>query len=242
MPRFFKEDFENNPFLEGADANHIARSLRMRVGEALTVSDSRGTDFNCVISGINPDRIELQVKEIKPSESEPDISVTLCTCLLKGDKFESVIRHSVELGVTEILPLLSTNCVSRPDAKSLKSKGERWQKIANEAAGQCGRGRLPAVLNTIELTDFAKTIADYDLVLFFYEVGGEPLGETMWENDTAKKIAIITGPEGGFTAKEAELLSNRGAKTISLGKRILRAETAPLAALTGVMLLTDNLE
>ena len=242
MPRFFKEDFENNPFLEGADANHIARSLRMRVGEALTVSDSKGTDFNCVISGINPDRIELQVKEIKPSESEPDISVTLCTCLLKGDKFESVIRHSVELGVTEISPLLSTNCVSRPDAKSLKSKGERWQKIANEAAGQCGRGRLPAVLNTIELTDFAKTIADYDLVLFFYEVGGEPLGETMWENDTAKKIAIITGPEGGFTAKEAELLSNRGAKTISLGKRILRAETAPLAALTGVMLLTDNLE
>lgn len=242
MPRFFKEDFENNPFLEGADANHIARSLRMRVGEALTVSDSRGTDFNCVISGINPDRIELQVKEIKPSESEPDISVTLCTCLLKGDKFESVIRHSVELGVTEIMPLLSTNCVSRPDAKSLKSKGERWQKIANEAAGQCGRGRLPAVLSTVELTDFAKTIADYDLVLFFYEVGGEPLGETMWENDTAKKIAIITGPEGGFTAKEAELLSNAGAKTISLGKRILRAETAPLAALTGVMLLTDNLE
>ena len=242
MPRFFKEDFENNPFLEGADANHIARSLRMRVGEALTVSDSKGTDFNCVISGINPDRIELQVKEIKPSESEPDISVTLCTCLLKGDKFESVIRHSVELGVTEILPLLSTNCVSRPDAKSLKSKGERWQKIANEAAGQCGRGRLPTVLSTVELTDFAKTIADYDLVLFFYEVGGEPLGETMWENDTAKKIAIITGPEGGFTAKEAELLSNAGAKTISLGKRILRAETAPLAALTGVMLLTDNLE
>ena len=242
MPRFFKEDFENNPFLEGADANHIARSLRMRVGEALTVSDSRGTDFNCVISGINPDRVELQVKEIKPSESEPDISVTLCTCLLKGDKFESVIRHSVELGVTEIMPLLSTNCVSRPDAKSLKSKGERWQKIANEAAGQCGRGRLPTVLSTVELTDFAKTIADYDLVLFFYDVGGEPLGETMWENDTAKKIAIITGPEGGFTAKEAELLSNRGAKTISLGKRILRAETAPLAALTGVMLLTDNLE
>ena len=93
-----------------------------------------------------------------------------------------------------------------------------------------------------ELTDFAKTIKDNDLVLFFYEVGGEPLGETIWENDTAKNIAIITGPEGGFTAKEAQMLSEAGAKTISLGKRILRAETAPLAALTGVMLLTDNLE
>ena len=242
MPRFFKEGFKENPFLEGADANHVARSLRMRVGEALTVSDSKGTDFDCVITAVTPDRIELEIKEEKPSESEPSIEVTLCTCLLKGDKFESVIRHSVELGVNKIMPILSTNCVSRPDAKSLKSKEQRWQKIANEAAGQCGRGILPTLLSTTDLASFAKSFKDYDLVLFFYEVGGEPLGETLWENDSAKKIAIITGPEGGFTASEAEMLSNAGAKTISLGKRILRAETAPLAALTGVMLLTDNLE
>lgn len=242
MPRFFKEDFKENPFLEGADANHVARSLRMKVGEALTVSDSRGTDFDCVITSVTPDRVELKIKEIKPSESEPSVEVTLCTCLLKGDKFELVIRHSVELGVTKIVPVLSTNCVSRPDAKSLKSKEQRWQKIANEAAGQCGRGVLPTLLSTTDLSALAKTFNDYDLVLFFYELGGEPLGETLWENDSAKKIAIITGPEGGFTASEAEMLANAGAKTISLGKRILRAETAPLAALTGVMLLTDNLE
>ncbi|MBQ4131495.1 MAG: 16S rRNA (uracil(1498)-N(3))-methyltransferase [Clostridia bacterium] len=242
MPRFFKEDFKENPFLEGADANHVARSLRMKVGEALTVSDSRGTDFDCVITSVTPDRVELKIKEIKPSESEPSVEVTLCTCLLKGDKFETVIRHSVELGVTKIVPVLSTNCVSRPDAKSLKSKEQRWQKIANEAAGQCGRGVLPTLLSTTDLSALAKTFNDYDLVLFFYELGGEPLGETLWENDSAKKIAIITGPEGGFTASEAEMLANAGAKTISLGKRILRAETAPLAALTGVMLLTDNLE
>ena len=242
MPRFFKEDFKENPFLEGADANHVARSLRMKVGEALTVSDSRGTDFDCVITSVTPDRVELKIKEIKPSESEPSVEVTLCTCLLKGDKFETVIRHSVELGVTKIVPVLSTNCVSRPDAKSLKSKEQRWQKIANEAAGQCGRGVLPTLLSTTDLSALAKTFNDYDLVLFFYELGGEPLGETLWENDSAKKIAIITGPECGFTASEAEMLANAGAKTISLGKRILRAETAPLAALTGVMLLTDNLE
>lgn len=242
MPRFFKEDFKQNPFLEGADANHVARSLRMRVGEELTVSDSRGTDFNCVITSVLSDRVELEIREEKLSESEPDVKVTLCTCLLKGDKFETVIRHSVELGVCEIMPVLSTNCVSRPDAKSLKSKGERWQKIANEAAGQCGRGVLPTVLPTTELNALAKSFKDYDLVLFFYEVGGEPLGETLWENDSAKKIAVITGPEGGFTKSEAETLASMGAKTISLGKRILRAETAPLAALTGIMLLTDNLE
>lgn len=242
MPRFFKQNFEQEPFIEGADAKHIARSLRMRVGEKLVVSDSKGTDYNCQISALSDDRVELTVQEKLPCQSEPDISVTLCTCLLKGDKFETVIRHSVELGVNEILPLVSTNCVSRPDAKALKSKGERWQKIANEAAGQCGRGVLPAVKQTMDIIDFAKTIKDYDLVLFFYEAGGAPLGETIWDNDKAKKIAIITGPEGGFTAKEAEMLNQAGAKTISLGKRILRAETAPLAALTGIMLLTDNLE
>ncbi|MBQ9919443.1 MAG: 16S rRNA (uracil(1498)-N(3))-methyltransferase [Clostridia bacterium] len=155
MPRFFKEDFKENPFLEGADANHVARSLRMKVGEALTVSDSRGTDFDCVITSVTPDRVELKIKEIKPSESEPSVEVTLCTCLLKGDKFETVIRHSVELGVTKIVPVLSTNCVSRPDAKSLKSKEQRWQKIANEAAGQCGRGVLPTLLSTTDLSALA---------------------------------------------------------------------------------------
>lgn len=242
MPRFFKENFAAEPVLTGADASHIARSLRMRVGEQLTVCDSRGTDFDCVITALSPEQVTLQIECEHPAESEPDIAVTLCTCLLKGDKFETVLRHSVELGVSEILPVLSTNCVSRPDAKSLKSKSERWQKIANEAAGQCGRGILPTVRETLSLPDLAKTFLDYDLVLFFYEVGGHPLGETMWEYDTAKKIAIITGPEGGFTAEEAAMLEQAGAKTISLGKRILRAETAPLAALSCVMLLTDNLE
>ncbi len=242
MPRFFKEDFESAPYLSGADAAHVAKSLRMRVGERLTVCDSKGTDFHCVIESVSPDIISLAVEEKRPSESEPDISVTLCTCLLKGDKFETVIRHSVELGVGEIIPILSTNCVSRPDSKALKSKQERWQKIANEAAGQCGRGILPTVSDVVELAKFSENFSQYDLVLFFYEGGGAPLGETIWENDTAKKIAIITGPEGGFTAAEAETLKAAGAKTISLGKRILRAETAPLAAITGVMLLTDNLE
>ncbi len=242
MPRFFKENFALDPVITGADANHIARSLRMRVGEKLTVCDSKGTDFDCEITAVSPDCIALQIEAERKNESEPDISVTLCTCLLKGDKFETVIRHAVELGVTEIMPILSTNCVSRPDAKSLRSKGERWQKIANEAAGQCGRGILPTVRDTVALSDFAKTFAEYDLVLFFYEVDGAPLGETLWEYDTAKKIAILTGPEGGFTADEAELLTSAGAKTISLGKRILRAETAPLAAVSCVMLLTDNLE
>ena len=242
MPRFFKENFKEEPFIDGQDAAHISRSLRMKQGEGLTVCDGNGTDYTCVIEAITPDRVCLEIKEENPSEAEPDIKVTLCTSLLKGDKLEQVIKHSVELGVFEITPIISANCVSRPDERSLKGKVGRWQKIANEAAGQSGRGILPKVNEAITLKALSEAFGEFDLVLFFYEVGGNPLGETLWENAGAKKIAVITGPEGGFAPEEAEMLKNAGARVISLGKRILRAETAPLAALTGVMLLTDNLE
>ena len=242
MPRFFKEDFKTAPYIEGEDFTHISRSLRMRVGERLVVCDKKGTEFDCVIDEITLDRVLLKVLEERKSESEPDISVTLCTCLLKGDKFEQVIKHSTELGVSEILPVVSENCVSRPDEKALKGKIPRWQKIALEAAGQSGRGKIPTVQNAISLKSLAQRLSEFDLALFFYEAGGEPLGETLWENQGSRKIAVITGPEGGFSNEEAKLLESLGAKTITLGKRILRAETAPLAALTGIMLLTDNLE
>ncbi len=242
MPRFFKENFAETLCLEGADASHISRSLRMRVGEELTVCDGKGKDFYCIIESLSPEKVCLSVKGEEDSQSEPDIEVTLCTCLLKGDKFEEVIKHSVELGAAYIQPVLSQNCVSRPDPKGMDKKLARWQKIALEAAGQSGRGKIPTVLPTVNLLDLAENLPNFDLTLFFYEGGGSPLGETVWENDTAKKIAVVTGPEGGFDPKEAEILAEKGAKTVSLGKRILRAETAPLAALTGIMLLTDNLE
>jgi 16S rRNA (uracil1498-N3)-methyltransferase len=242
MPRFFKENFKNEPYIEGGDFTHISRSLRMKTGQELIVCDGKGTDFKCVIEGITSDRVLLNVLDETPSESEPDIKVTLYTCLLKGDKFEQVIKHSVELGVSEIVPVVSENCVSRPDEKSLKAKTLRWQKIADEAAGQSGRGILPKLQVTTGIKALAEKIKEYDLFLFFYEAGGTPLGETLWEFAGSKNIAIITGPEGGFSKEEAEMLVSSGAKAISLGKRILRAETAPLAAVTGIMLLTDNLE
>lgn len=242
MPRFFKENFSLEPFIDGADFKHITRSLRMREGEEIVVCDTKGTDYTCIIKEILSDRVLLEITDEKKSESEPDISVTLCTSLLKGDKLEQVIKHSVELGVCNIIPVLSENCVSRPDEKTLNSKTVRWQKIADEAAGQSGRAILPEIKKTMPLKELLKTFGEYDLVLFFYEAGGGPLGETLWKYAKSKKICIITGPEGGFSKEEADMLEKAGAKVISLGKRILRAETAPLAAITGVMLLTDSLE
>ena len=242
MPRFFKENFKDEPYIDGDDAVHMIKSLRVKTGEKVIVCDGKNTEFDCTVSNILPDRVCFSVNEELISQSEPDIEVTLCTGLLKGDKFEQVIKHSVELGVCNIQPLITENCVSRPDEKSLKSKEIRWQKIVYEAAGQCGRGVIPKVKSTKSFKEFLTTLSDFDLVLFFYERGEVPLGETLWDNDKAKKIAIITGPEGGFSPQEAEAVKEYGAKSITLGKRILRAETAVLAALTGVMLLTDNLE
>ena len=241
MPRFFKENFKDEPYIDSSDAAHITKSLRIKTGEEIIVCDGNKTEYVCSVTNAEPQRVDLEIKQVRKTKSEPNIEVTLCPCLMKGDKLEDVIKHSVELGVTGIIPLISSNCVSRPDAKTLKRKAERWQKIAAEAAGQSGRGIIPKVFNAESFADFCGKIKDFDLVLFFYEAGGESLKKIMSERSVAEKIAVITGPEGGFLPKEAELCENSGAQTVSLGKRILRAETAPLAAVTGIMLLTNNM-
>lgn len=151
-----------------------------------------------------------------------------------------VIRHSVELGVTEIVPFFSRYCVATPKKEDVKN--ERYNRIAAEAAKQAGRAMLPHV--ALPLNDFAavcKAFADFDVVLFFYEGGGAPLREVLHPGQY-KRVAIVTGSEGGFSVEEAEAAKAAGAVTVGLGPRILRCETAPLAALTSVMLLTGNLE
>ena len=149
MPRFFKEFFENEPFIEGDDAKHIAKSLRMRIGEALTVCDTKGNDYNCTISAVLDGRVELNIENIVKTVSEPSVHVALFQCLTKGDKMDLIVRQAVEMGVSEVIPTVSQNCVSRPDEKQLNKKQERWQRIADEAAGQSGRGILPKVLNNL---------------------------------------------------------------------------------------------
>ena len=238
MPRFFKEYFENAPFIDGDDARHIMKSLRMKPGEPLVVCDTHGFDYNCVISGCSTDRVELEIKEKRKNATEPTVFVTLYLCLTKGDKMDGVVRQSVEMGVSRIVPVLSSNCVSRPDEKSLSKKQERWQKIADEAAGQSGRGILPEVQKCVSLKRAAEISEQDDICLFCYELGGEPL-QTL--DKSVNKISVIIGPEGGFTADEAEMLLSHNACVTTLGPRILRAETAPIAALAAVMLQSGNM-
>ncbi len=238
MPRFFKEFFESAPFIEGDDAKHIAKSLRMRVGEALTVCDTKGNDYNCTISAVLDERIELNIDGICKTNSEPSVEVTLFQCLTKGDKMDLIVRQAVETGVTFVVPTVSQNCVSRPDEKQLLKKQERWQRIADEAAGQSGRGILPKVKNAMTLTEVAKELSSFDKCYFFYELGGKAVEQI--EKDV-KKIAVIIGPEGGFSLAEAEMLRNAGATVTTLGPRILRAETAPVAAVSLIMHNSGNM-
>ncbi len=238
MPRFFKEFFEDAPFIEGDDARHISKSLRMKIGEPLTVCDTKGTDYKCVISGCSSDRVELEILERVKNNTEPTVFVTLYLCLTKGDKMDTAVKQAVEMGASKIVPVLSTNCVSRPDEKTLTKKQERWQKIADEAAGQSGRGILPEVGGCVSLKTVAKIVKNDDLCLFFYEIGGKPLSKI---GEETKNISVIIGPEGGFSKEEAEMLETIGARVTTLGPRILRAETAPVAALAIVMSNSGNM-
>ena len=180
-----------------------------------------------------------------PSAAEPSVEVTLFVGYPKQDKLEQVIRHGVELGCTHFVPFFSRYCVAAP--KKEEQKNERYNRIAFEAAKQCGRGVLPDV--ALPLPNFGaicRSLEGYDLVLFCYELGGAPLRQLLADAQPANgqrlKIALITGAEGGFAVEEAEMAANAGVKTVGLGPRILRCETAPLAVLSAVMTLTGNLE
>ncbi len=240
MPKFFVENFSGLHQITGPDAAHIARSLRMRPGEQLTVCDTQMTEYDCEIDRITEDTVYLRVLQSHPSQTEPALQVTLYMCLPKADKADHIVRQAVELGVSNVVPVVSARCVSRPDEKSMAKKISRWQKIAAEAAGQSGRGKIPTVGECISFADCAAELKQYDLALFFWELGGRPL--TQLPIKGAKTLAMVTGPEGGFGADEAEQMQQAGAVTATLGPRILRAETAPIAALTAVLLLADEMQ
>lgn len=234
--------------LRGADAHHLARVMRARLGDTVILCDGRAVEYTATITGFGEDTVEFSVEEGYPSTAEPTVEVTLFAGYPKQDKLEDIIRHGVELGCTHFVPFFSRYCVAAP--KKEEQKNVRYNRIAFEAAKQCGRGVLPDV--ALPLPNFGtvcRSFSGYDLVLFFYEGGGTPLRTLLKQAQALRqeggapcKIALVTGAEGGFAAEEAQAAADAGAKTVGLGPRILRCETAPLAALAAVMTLTGNLE
>ncbi len=242
MAWFFANDTITTEYytLTGEDAGHISRSLRMKIGESLTLCTPDGRRHECRITEITRDDVTVQIMDSTVCEQEPGVRVSLYIALMKGDKIDDVVQKAVELGVYEITPFLSARCISRPDDKSMRKKIARWQKIADNAASQSRRGIIPRINPCISLRDIPKAVGNTDRAIVFYECGGMKLKELIEGEE--KCLALITGAEGGFEQEEIDFLNDHGVQTATLGKRILRAQTAPIAALCAAMLLTGNLE
>ena len=239
MPHFFEKVTGDTVLITGENAKHIVGALRMKAGEKITLCDS-GMNYECEITETGKDFAKARVIDCNKNYSEPDVDITLYQCVPKGDKLELVIQKAVELGATKIVPVLSSRCVSRPDSKKAEKKNERYNKIALSACEQSGRGKIVKVASQIDFKMALEDVEAYDLTVLFYEGGGEPL-KSIINKEKHKNICIFIGPEGGFSKEEVEALEQKGAVIATLGNRILRTETAPLAAIVSIMLLTDNM-
>ena len=246
MPRFFTQDItEAGGCITGEDAKHIAKVLRMKVGDELTVCDTKGRDYDCMIEEIGAGEVRLKVLSVAPSQSEPDVRVHLYQAMPKADKMETIIQKAVELGAASITPVMTRRCVSRPDAQSMDKKLVRYNRIALEAAKQCGRGVVPPVLPLLELPQALEQMQRTGCPILFYENATAPAKQVIAkarESGKELEIAVLIGAEGGFDEDEVALAREHGCHILSLGKRILRCETAPLAALTILMYETGNME
>lgn len=235
MTRFFVDPdvFDRDTIvLSGENAQH-AKVLRLKEGEIVLVCDGQGQECVCRVSQTAPE-IVLSVEDRRSSVSEPVVDVSVYVAFPKADKLEHVIQKATELGAREIIAFPSSRCVSRPDEKSLKKKLERWQKIALSAAQQSGRGRIPQVLVLNSFSAALSRAAQADRALLFYE-NEDAYTLKMALEGSYRTVSLMVGPEGGLEETEVSQAQEAGLKICTLGKRILRCETAPLCALSAVM-------
>lgn len=245
MPRFFVAGSSiGNGFvvINGDDANHI-KVLRMRIGDKIILCDGGGNDYHCRILDIKNGQVEAEITKTERNLAEPSIKTTILAGLPKGERADLIVQKCTELGAIEIVFFISDRCVARPDERSAQKKALRYMKIAEEAAKQSGRGVIPAVGVVGSFAEALDIAVKKDLKLFMYETGDRiPLKKAVQNAIGAESAAIITGPEGGFEAFEAELAEKVGLTVCSMGPRILRCETAPAAALATLMYETGNMD
>jgi 16S rRNA (uracil1498-N3)-methyltransferase len=230
MPRFFvpSVDIDGNiAVIRGDDAFHIARALRMAEGDEITVCDMHGTEHTCTLTKIRDDACECRINESRNGKTEPPVHITLYMAYPKGDKLETVVQKAVELGAAEITPFESSRCIKRPKAEKAEKQLARLTRIAEEAAKQCGRSRLPRVNPSLTYKEVLSTVSA-DICLFCYEGdGARSLKAVLSEAGKVSSVAVIVGSEGGFSQSEAEAAREAGFMICNLGPRILRCETAP---------------
>ncbi len=232
MTRFFvtpEELAQDTLVLTGENLQHM-KVLRLKNGEQVLISDGQGRECLCQVSEHG-----LSVLERRESQSEASVRASVYMAFPKADKLEHVIQKATELGAFEIVAFPSSRCVSRPDEKSLKKKLERWQKIAVSAAEQSGRGIVPQVVVLGSFKEALERGAQADKALMFYENEQAVTLKMALSQSPYQTVSLLTGPEGGLEEREVEQARSAGWQVCTLGKRILRCETAPLCALSAVM-------
>ncbi len=227
MHRFFTTEIQpNTAVVRGDDVKHIAKVLRLRADDAVQLCDGNGRECDAVIRSVSPDAVVFQTEPWRAAETEPCVSITLFQSLPKAGKMETIIQKCVELGACGFVPVQSERCVVvlKPP---YEGRIERWQRVSEEAAKQSRRGIIPKVLPPIALDKL--DFSGYDTVFAAYENEHTVSLKTALREHCGTRIAIVIGPEGGFSDTEIETLVHKGARTVSLGTRILRTETAGMA-------------
>ena len=230
-----------NAYIEGSDVNHIANVLRMKPGEELLISVKGDWDYLCKIVDIETDRVNLKVLESMEQRELP-VNITLLQGLPKSDKLAMIIQKAVELGVSEIIPVKTKRVVVKIDEKKVDTKVNRWNAIAESAAKQSKRSIIPKVHEPMSIDNALEIVKDFGVKLIPYENadGIDKTRKILDNMDKTKNIAVFIGPEGGFEEAEVERIKNSGFEVITLGKRILRTETAGLALLSNIMIRLED--
>ena len=222
--------------ITGDDAHHLMHVMRAKEGQEVIVVDAENQVARMAMSAFREGAVTLTLQERLAADTESPIGLVLAQCLLKADKMDLVVQKAVELGAVGVIPVRSQNCVVRYDAKKAAARRGRWQKIADEAAKQCGRTALLSVAAVTDLNDFLQqnaAAAETELI-FFYENEQDQTVKSYLSQVQAKRIVLLVGPEGGFSLDEAAAVAAASGHSVTLGPRILRAETAALTALAVV--------
>ena len=245
MRRFFihpKAFIQETGFISGPDAKHIIKVLRLTEGDRLFLFDGNGFDYEAEIARVSSEKVEVNILKKFPSKTEPVVHITVAQALLKDRKMDDIIRQVTELGIFRWIPFPAHRSVSRLDRQRLSSRMERWERIAKESLKQCGRSNTPLILPADSYEEMLSLSEDFDIRFIF------------WENETAtfpdlkvlsdKPVSSIfmgIGPEGGFTEEEIEKATACGFKTVSLGPRILKSDTATVAACSLIQYLYGDM-
>jgi len=234
MRRFFSPqelEVDMSAVISGSDATHISKVLRLKIDDVIAVFDGRGHAFECRIRSVSPEAVTVMAEKAHASKKESHVQITFAQAMLKSKKMDTLIRQATELGISRWVPFFSERSVPTPDQKRLSARVERWNKISREALKQCGRDIFMEVLPPVSMEAVLKQGESCDRKIIFWECeSGSAVTSMPAPQDQIRSLVVVVGPEGGFSAREVELATSLGYAPMSLGPRILKAETAAIAA------------